>query len=259
MICDKPCIDIQTSYPGMLVKSFDGSTWRVSLDYKWELVKKDKNKCNQWCIPKSMMNVHKERRNKERIRFKELANISVKNYVTVSFTKKHSFITSHNGANPFKFIANQGIIKLYVRRTCFAHTLVNDNKYKLLYNITNHEGYWIGYDTSSYKFHGNTLLIKINKKKYIYIGNMNIYEFTFPEPIIHYISMMGNNDIPEPLAITEKYIITPSIMVYYKRSDFMTPIKLQYTKLIVSETYGNIGINSLPYKKLNGKILFEYK
>ena len=46
---------------------------------------------------------------------------------------------------------------------------------------------------------GNSILIHITGTRYIFIG-MYIYEFESPEPIIEYISPIGNNDVPYPFA-----------------------------------------------------------
>jgi hypothetical protein len=46
---------------------------------------------------------------------------------------------------------------------------------------------------------GNSILLHITGAKYIFIG-MYIYEFESPEPIVEFISPIGNNDVPYPFA-----------------------------------------------------------
>ena len=53
------------------------------------------------------------------------------------------------------------------------------------------------------KFYGNSILLKINSKKHVFIGQ-NIYEFNTTEIINEYYSTVGNNDVPYPVAIGEK-------------------------------------------------------
>jgi len=50
------------------------------------------------------------------------------------------------------------------------------------------------------KFDGNSILLCIEDRKYIYIGK-NMYSFTSENEIIQYLSPIGNNDIPYPYAI----------------------------------------------------------
>jgi hypothetical protein len=53
---------------------------------------------------------------------------------------------------------------------------------------------------------GNTILVKpTSENEYIYIGD-GIKEFKTNEPVVHYQSPIGNNDVPYPFAITESYI-----------------------------------------------------
>lgn len=74
-----------------------------------------------------------------------------------------------------------------------------------IYEITDFEGYWYGYDPSAYKEHGNTLLVKIQKLKYLYIGP-EIFIFESKGPIIDFISTMRGSDMPCPLAYDDNDI-----------------------------------------------------
>ena len=55
-------------------------------------------------------------------------------------------------------------------------------------------------------YDGNTILIKIDKNNYIYIGNYDSYSFKTDDNIIKYYSSIGSNDVPYPVAIGEKYV-----------------------------------------------------
>ena len=52
------------------------------------------------------------------------------------------------------------------------------------------------------KFDGNSILIKIKKNRYVFIG-WEIYEFTSNEEIKEYYSPVGSNDVPYPVAISD--------------------------------------------------------
>ncbi len=52
-------------------------------------------------------------------------------------------------------------------------------------------------------FDGNSILLEMDKNKYIFIGSC-IYSFTTKHKIISFISPVGNNDVPYPYAIDNK-------------------------------------------------------
>jgi len=56
-------------------------------------------------------------------------------------------------------------------------------------------------------FVGNTLLLKLSEKQYVYVGG-EIYRFDLiaGDKITAYFSDIGNNDVPYPYAVGEKYI-----------------------------------------------------
>ena len=56
------------------------------------------------------------------------------------------------------------------------------------------------------KFSGNTILLKISKKKYVFIERC-VYQFSVVnDEIIDYSSWIGPNDVPYPVAYGKKYI-----------------------------------------------------
>lgn len=55
------------------------------------------------------------------------------------------------------------------------------------------------------KYIGNSIVLQLSQKKYLYIGNM-IYEFIVNDNICKYYSFVGNNDVPYPVLLGEKYV-----------------------------------------------------
>lgn len=53
------------------------------------------------------------------------------------------------------------------------------------------------------EFHGNSILLKIDEKEYVFIGE-TIYSFKTNHPIVSFVSPVGNNDVPYPYAIDDK-------------------------------------------------------
>ena len=54
-------------------------------------------------------------------------------------------------------------------------------------------------------FDGNTLLIECEKNEYVSFSGLEIFQFKTGDKNIDYISLMGNNIIPYPIIIGEKY------------------------------------------------------
>jgi len=67
------------------------------------------------------------------------------------------------------------------------------------------------------KFEGNTNLIKLSDKRYVYVGE-TIFEFTSLNKIVDYQSPVGNSDVPYPYAIDEKgnyYLMLDQVIVNF--------------------------------------------
>ena len=67
-------------------------------------------------------------------------------------------------------------------------------------------------DNSNFK--GNTILLEVEDKKYVYISGLEISEFRTDDKILLYISLMANNIIPYTFAVGGKY--TSFISTHYK-------------------------------------------
>jgi hypothetical protein len=66
-------------------------------------------------------------------------------------------------------------------------------------------------------FEGNTNLIKLSDKRYVYVGE-TIFEFTSLNKIADYQSPVGNNDVPYPYAVDEKdnyYLMLDQVIVNF--------------------------------------------
>ena len=54
-------------------------------------------------------------------------------------------------------------------------------------------------------FDGNTLLIQVEDNEFIYISGLEIFKFKTDDKFIEYISLMGNNMVPYPIMVGERY------------------------------------------------------
>ena len=64
-------------------------------------------------------------------------------------------------------------------------------------------------------FYGNTILLRLNENNYVYIGSC-IYSFTARHPINFYISPVGNNDVPYPVAMDTNdnyYLLIENVII----------------------------------------------
>lgn len=54
------------------------------------------------------------------------------------------------------------------------------------------------------QFDGNSILMRLDGLKYVHIG-INVFEFTVDEPIIKYVSSVGNSSVPYPYAESQNW------------------------------------------------------
>jgi len=133
------------------------------------------------------------------------------------YTKINTKNTGVNGAiyyihynydRPFKVVINEdGCIKVY--RTCEEHKDYKEyKKYKDVYigfGYIDYSGEEVKIKTNGNDHIGNTIMIHLEKTKYVLITN-KIYEINLPEKIEDYLFPVGNNDVPYPMAISKNYI-----------------------------------------------------
>ena len=54
-------------------------------------------------------------------------------------------------------------------------------------------------------FEGNTLLLEVEDRKYVYFSGLEITELETSDKVIDYISLMGNNMVPFTIKLAEKF------------------------------------------------------
>ena len=133
-----------------------------------------------------------------------------------------SYFIHDNGGRPFLVYVSKKDVQIYKEDKKFysIQLNINDKKNKWVYiklikkykplqifigksplnNMTKFSG---GHGK---EFDGNSILLKIKKDRYVFIGN-TIYEFsTNNDKILKYYSPVGNNDVPYPFAYGEKNV-----------------------------------------------------
>lgn len=125
------------------------------------------------------------------IRTTRCSNKTTNSFITKSklTSRAHKYLIHDNGGRPFEVVADNRSISVYYHES--GSTIINVSRF---------EGYWRGYDSTQYRQHGNSILIKINPHLYIYVGS-EIYEFMTSDVITDYYSPIGNSDVPYPVAV----------------------------------------------------------
>lgn len=128
---------------------------------------------------------------------------------------------------------------------------IENYQYDSVTTIENFEGYWWGFDSSSSKMHGNSILVKINDHKYVFIG-MHVLEFETDDVILDHISTLGNNDIPYSISIGYEYLyfLSQRIPVMIRKVDLKKPLTIGNSYLYSWELYADA---QSPTKKLYDK------
>lgn len=115
-------------------------------------------------------------------------------------TDKQIYKIHDNGGRPFKCVIDDKIIKIYNNYEKDRDPILQFQFEKIfigkspLIDLTRAgKGYGPHFD-------GNSLLLKLNQKIYVFIGSC-IYSFEALNEIIEYVSPVGNNDVPYPYAV----------------------------------------------------------
>jgi len=119
---------------------------------------------------------------------------------------KHDGYQIHdNGGRPFLVKVGKDLVEVFQINQELTNELfpvfVHD---KLIKTFSNFEKVFIGKSAEHGKrFDGNSILIKMDTHKYIFIGR-EIYSFTTKDEILKYRSDVGNSDVPYPFAVGTK-------------------------------------------------------
>ena len=165
-------------------------------------------------------------------------------------SKMQSYDILDNGGNPFKVTIRGLTVDIY-KQTWTSNGIVLDKKPILTFKpkkifigkspknkMTEFSG---GYGS---KWDGNSILLHINRNKYIYIGP-EIYSFT-SKPIESYVSPVGNSQVPYPFAVDidkNYYLMEEHVIIHYD-----DPYNVYYS--IIHPDDHNISVKPIDYKLL---------
>lgn len=120
-----------------------------------------------------------------------------------------------NGGRPFRVEIDTNKHNIIIYKINDDIDENGENVYNQLKIVKKYEYVFVPHD-SVYGFHGNTILIELYDKVYMYIGE-RIYTFQTREKIIDYKSPMGNSDVPYPFATSENYYYLMNEEIYYDK------------------------------------------
>ena len=134
-----------------------------------------------------------------------------------------SYYIHDNGGRPFKVMIDNKSVSIYKNTTEYPE----EEKYDRIVKTVNAKEVFIGKssgksDLSDHTpaearhYIGNSILLELSAKKYMYIGS-EIYEFQTEDKIESYYSLVGNNDVPYPIALGTDNIYFMLDHTYVKR------------------------------------------
>ena len=186
--------------------------------------KKPGNDGNMWKIVK----------NKNGIKRWQKVNATAKTNL-----KGKIYFTHDNGGRPFMVVVNGNDVDIYTypKDFSFDHQLSKKDYTNLVKSYKNVKKIFIGKSIkgddmyASYPSNptkaakaglGNSILLNLSGNKYVFIGDF-VFEFETPDNIEGFYSMIGNSDVPYPVAVGEKnvyFLIQKGQYGYLSRDHF---------------------------------------
>jgi hypothetical protein len=178
------------------------------------------------------------------------------------------FLTHDNGGRPFiVYLPKGGGGKLGVsvyripkgstdpkpNRSAYTQLVFSSNKVARVWigkspkNRTTEPGR--GYGRA---FDGNSILVQHNDLDYTFIGNM-IFSFRAYAPITHFVSPVGNNDVPYPYAIDQdgcNYLFAEHKTIKSIPSEFADPYDYYYAIFRDKRVKSNSGIRPFSQRRI---------
>lgn len=145
-----------------------------------------------------------------------------------------AYVTHGNGGKPYAIEFDDK----------HNHVDILKNKYKRYSNV---KKVWTGDKEDD----NSSVLIEFPHKKYIFVGT-EVYEFETDEFITDYYSIIGNNDVPYPVALSDNYVYLMLEKIYIDKKVF--PDKTDW-KVCYGFYYDHE--RSLPIKKFKNLQIIE--
>lgn len=123
-----------------------------------------------------------------------------------------SYEIHDNGGRPFKVTIKEDSKVLQILKP----TKSND---VLVKSVDNYQHVFVGEDPTEPDFKGNTILIQLSARSYIFVG-WKVFSFDTVDEIYDYKSKVGNSDVPYPVAMGKENVYLLSEEVFFPVSQF---------------------------------------
>lgn len=164
--------------------------------------------------------------------------------MSIELDTKQNFFPHDNGGRPYMVSIDTKKVSVYQRDEDFVFDdeehiktfkEAQDPKFyaKLVFELDSYSKIWVP-DDPQFKDdygQGNSILIEKSPCSYIYVGH-SIFSFKTLEPIVDYVSHVGNSDVPYPWAKDKKgriYLMLQKVsFVLKEKEDEEDPYRLYY-------------------------------
>jgi hypothetical protein len=180
----------------------------------------------------------------------------------IKTTGYKTYVVHDNGGRPFVVYVGINDIKIYKQNKKKYYIKKSDWKYKSTDNkwayvklVAKYKNLktFVGKDPNYGKYSiGNSILTKIGKNRYVFIGE-SVYEFSTSDEIVDYMSLLGNSNVPWPVAYGK-------INVYFFMARNYVPIKdvakngKNITKKEKAELYEEFGKPFIKIKNIHKRL-----
>ena len=201
--------------------------------------KKKGNDGNMWKIIADKNGRHRWQKEKPRKGKTQKIKQKIKLKINGHNTKGKVYFTHDNGGRPFMVVVNGNNVNIYTypKDIDLNHKLEMRDYTVYVKSYNNVKQIFIGKSIPGDDMHasafksflypskaakaglGNSILLNLSGNKYVFIGE-SVYEFDTPDHIKEFYSMIGNNDVPYPVAVGEKNVYFIIEKTYLSRNYF---------------------------------------
>ena len=151
--------------------------------------------------------------------------------VNLSYLKMiMTYYTVHNGGRPFKVDINDNNVDIFKKNNKKWEKILSCKPIKI----------FIGKWDLHNDYDGNSILLEIADKQYVYIGEY-VYKFVSYNKIIKYISPVGNSEVVYPFAVDDdnNYYLMIENIIFKSENELNDPYRYYYDNIIKIKKYEN--------------------
>ena len=147
------------------------------------------------------------------------------------------FNIHYNGDTPFKVKINENVVDIFSNHG--STPLLKRNAKTIFIGKSPKNKMTIFSGAHGPGFLGNSILLELDNNQYEFIGK-TIFSFTSLAKIIHFVSPVGNNDVPYPYAIDVDgniYLLIEDVVLLKGGCGEEDPYSYYYNKYVMGDFY----------------------